>query len=119
MALVRLRLLEVRHPEEYPGQIGPGQSLVVDPLSLGWLPEALHTGGLQWRLTRSQSLQSGHGLGVAVGQPDLPGWRFLVYGAAAVGRPLQAGIQDAAARHQKLLKPPVCRKQAIAPADTP
>jgi len=58
-------------------------------------------------------------LGAAVGQPDLPGLSFLVAVAVAVRRPLQAGIEDAAAMHQDLLRLPANHKQAIASADTP
>jgi hypothetical protein len=54
-----------------------------------------------------------------MGQPDLPEWFFLVAVVAAVGRPLQAGIEDAAAMHQDLSTPPAGHKRAIASADTP
>jgi len=73
---------------------------------------------LQWCLTRSQSLQSEHGLGAAVGQPNLSEKSFLVAVAAAVGRPLQAGIEDASAKHQDLSTLPAHHIQAIASADT-
>ena len=54
-----------------------------------------------------------------MGQPDLPGLSFLVAVAVAVRRPLQAGIEDAAAMHQDLWRLPANHKQAIASADTP